>query len=90
MVLERHYTIKQIAEATGFSDDKVRDLFRFELGTLKLAGPGVLTGKRPYITTTVPESTVSRVLGRMQAQPEQPKAKRRPKKTRTTNVLQMA
>ena len=83
MVLERHYTIKQIAEATGFSDDKVRHLFRFELGVLKLTGPGVLTGKRPYVTTTVPESTLNRVLDRMKQQPEQPKAKRRPKQKRT-------
>jgi len=81
MVLERHFTIKQIAEATGFSDDKVRHMFRYEVGTLKLAGPGVHSGKRAYITTTVPESTLTRVLDRMKQQPEQPKAKRRPKQT---------
>jgi hypothetical protein len=79
--VERHYTIKQLAELTGFSDEKIRNLFRNEPGTLKLAGPGVYTGKRPYITSTVPESTVNRVLGRMQVQPEPPKTKRRLKKT---------
>jgi hypothetical protein len=83
-MIERHYTIKEIAEATGFSDFTVRRLFRNEPGVLKLKGPGQYSGKRAYVTTTVSESAFNRVINRMN-QPEEPaKAKRRPKTSRKT------
>jgi transcriptional regulator GlxA family with amidase domain len=61
---ERHYSVEQLAEHWGMSDDFVRRLF--------LREPGVVVffnhrpGKRVYRVLRIPESVAQRVHRRMQ------------------------
>jgi len=45
--LEKHYTVAQIAELWGWSDDTVRRTFRDEPGVIAIMHPE-RRGKRPY------------------------------------------
>jgi transcriptional regulator GlxA family with amidase domain len=60
---ERHYSVEELAEAWGMSDDFVRRLF--------LREPGVVVffnhrpGKRVYRVLRIPESVAQRVHRRM-------------------------
>jgi hypothetical protein len=60
LALEPHYSIQQVAEMWGLSEDAVRDIFR--------DGPGVFRVERPkgrykraYTTLRIPRSVVERV-----------------------------
>jgi hypothetical protein len=64
LMMERHFTLRQIAEAWGFSYDFVRERFVDEPGVL-YAGNGAGKGKRTYGHMRVPESVVQRVYARM-------------------------
>jgi hypothetical protein len=60
---ERHYSVEELTELWGMSDDFVRRLFLHE--------PGVIVffksrpGRRVYRTIRIPESVVQRVHRRM-------------------------
>lgn len=60
---ERHYSVEELTELWGMSDDFVRRLF--------LSEPGVVVffkhrpGRRVYRTLRIPESVVQRVHRRM-------------------------
>jgi hypothetical protein len=60
---ERHYSVDELAELWGMSDDFVRRLFRSE--------PGVVVffkyrpGRRTYRTLRIPESVAQRVHRQM-------------------------
>jgi hypothetical protein len=60
---ERHYSVQQIANLWGLSNDAIRDLFRREPGVLAIGHDGG-RGKRAYQTLRVPESVLQRVYRR--------------------------
>jgi hypothetical protein len=62
--LEKHYTVAQIAELWGWSDDTVRRTFRHEPGVIAITHPE-RRGKRPYSKLSIPESVLLRVHERL-------------------------
>ena len=62
--LEKHYTVAQIAELWGWSDDTVRRTFRNEDGVIAIMHPE-RRGKRPYSKLSTPESILVRVHERL-------------------------
>jgi transcriptional antiterminator len=56
--LERHYTVKEIAEIWNLSDDTVRRIFQDLPGVLKVGSGSMLRKKRGYVTLRIPESVV--------------------------------
>jgi predicted DNA-binding transcriptional regulator YafY len=67
-MLERHFTVKELAEAWGKSPTRVRRMFRNELGVVLDGEPSRRLGKklkRSYFTMTIPESVALRVYQRM-------------------------
>ena len=62
--LEKHYTVAQIAELWGWSDDTVRRTFRNEDGVITIMHPE-RRGKRPYSKLSIPESILVRVHERL-------------------------
>jgi hypothetical protein len=62
--LEKHYTVAQIAQLWGWSDDTVRRTFRYEPGVIAIMHPE-RRGKRPYAKLSIPESVVIRVYARL-------------------------
>jgi hypothetical protein len=59
--LERHYTITQVAELWGWSDETVRRTFRDAPGVLRTKLPSLRARKRQNITLRIPESVLLRV-----------------------------
>jgi len=59
-LLEKHYSVPEIAKAWGLSDDTVRSLFKDRAGVLKIGTPESRF-KRGYIVLRVPESIVRKV-----------------------------
>jgi hypothetical protein len=62
---ERHYTVAEIAQMWGLSQDFVRRLFEREPGVLVLGQERTRYGKRRYRTLRIPESVVERVHRRL-------------------------
>jgi len=63
--LERHYGVKEVAEMWGWSETKVRDVFRAEPGVLQSQLRTLRPRKRQNVTLRIPESVLLRVHGRM-------------------------
>jgi AraC-like DNA-binding protein len=63
--LERHYTLLQVAELWGWSDETVRRVFRDEPGVLRTALPSLRTRKRQNFALRIPESVLVRVHERL-------------------------
>lgn len=63
--LERHYTVAEIAEFWGWSDDKVRSVFRDEPGVLLSKHRTLRARKRQNVMLRIPESVVLRVHARL-------------------------
>ena len=67
-MLEKHFMVKELAEAWGLSVTKVRRLFQNESGVVLVGEPSRRIGKklkRSYFTMTIPESVAVRVYERM-------------------------
>lgn len=62
--LERHYTVQQVVELWGMSDETVRRIFRNEPGVMAIT-QAERRGKRPYAKLFVPESVLVRVHERL-------------------------
>jgi hypothetical protein len=58
--LERHYTVKEIANLWRYSTNTIRRLFRDEKGTVKIGSPETRF-KRKRWQLSIPESVVLRV-----------------------------
>jgi hypothetical protein len=59
---ERHYTVPQVAELWGISEQTVIRIFQDEEGVLKLSLPRGLTAKRaPRVSLRIPASVLDRV-----------------------------
>lgn len=63
-VLEPHYSVQEIADSWGLCENAVRDIFRNELGVVRIHRPKSRT-KRAYTTLRIPRSFVERVHRRM-------------------------
>lgn len=63
--LERHYTLLQVAEMWGWSDETVRRVFRDEPGVLRTALPSLSARKRKNFALRIPESVLVRVHERL-------------------------
>lgn len=66
--LEKHFNAKELGEAWGISDTKVRRLFKDEPGVLLIGEPSRRLGrklKRSYYTMRIPESVAVRVHERL-------------------------
>ena len=63
--LERHFTISQVAELWGLSDNTVRRVFRDEPGVLRTQLPSLRTRKRQNVSLRIPESVVRRVHSKL-------------------------
>jgi len=62
---ERHFTVNQVAELWGLSDNTVRRVFRDEPGVLRTQIPTLRARKRQNVTLRIPESVVHRVHSRL-------------------------
>jgi len=67
-MLEKHFTVKELAEAWGMSTTRVRRKFQNEPGVVLDGEPSRRLGKklrRAYYTMKIPESVAARVYERM-------------------------
>ena len=64
---ERHYSIEELIELWGMSEDFLRRLFRTEPGVVIFSNPQ--PGKRVYRTLRIPASVAARVHRRLSQQP---------------------
>ncbi len=62
--LERHFSIQEIAELWGLSENSVRELFKTEPGVVRIQRPKSRF-KRAYTTIRIPRSVLERVHRRM-------------------------
>lgn len=65
LALERHYTVAEVAEMWGWSEEKVHDVFRDEPGVLQSRLRTLLSRKRQNITRTIPATVLIRVHDRL-------------------------
>jgi len=65
---ERHFRVKELAKLWGFCENTVIKLFSNEPGVLRLER---VTGKRTYVTLSIPESVALRVHERLGHKPLQ-------------------
>jgi len=63
--IERHYSVAQVAELWGWSETKVREVFRHEPGVLQSQLRTLRPRKRQNVTLRIPESVLLRVHGRL-------------------------
>lgn len=59
--MKQHFSVAQIAERWGLSEDTVRRLFENEPGVLVIEPPRGRFSRRRYRTLRIPESVVGRV-----------------------------
>ncbi len=80
LALERHYTIKEIAEIWGLCENSVRVIFRDEPGVVKIERPAG-RWKRTYTSIRIPQSVLERVHRRMSqvAQADSARTRRTPR-----------
>ena len=65
---DRHYTVAQLAEAWGLSEQMVRNVFEREEGCIRIGSPVLKAGrKRKYTTLRIPEAVAERVHERLTA-----------------------
>ena len=62
LVAEKHYRVRELAALWSLSPSTITALFRHEDGVLRL---GRDTGKRPYVTLSIPASIAERVHQRL-------------------------
>ena len=60
IALERHFTPKELGKLWGFSEDKIREMFREVPGVLKV-GHTFRRSKNGYLSIRIPESVAVRV-----------------------------
>jgi len=63
--LERHYTVAEVAQQWGWSETKVREVFREEPGVLQTKLRTLRPRKRENVTLRIPESVLLRVHARL-------------------------
>jgi hypothetical protein len=63
IAIEKHYTVKEVAEMWKISDDTVRRIFRGEPGVMEIGSPETRYG-RSYKVMRIPESVLVRVHGK--------------------------
>jgi hypothetical protein len=66
---EQHFTPDELAELWGVSAQTIRDLFKEEVGVLRMVKDDKPKNKRVYVTMRIPESVAERVHARLSAVP---------------------
>jgi hypothetical protein len=61
----RHYTVAEVAQLWGISEEMARRLFEREPGVLVLGDGGAARHKRRYRTVRIPEPVLERVHKRL-------------------------
>ncbi len=61
---EPHYSIREIAGMWNLSSDKIRRMFEYEEGVLRISNVE-RQGKRSYSTLRIPESVLKRVHSKL-------------------------
>jgi predicted transcriptional regulator len=67
-MLEKHYTVQEIAAAWNVSEETVRRFFRDEPGVMHIGKPTSSAGrkyKRRYFVLRIPESVMEKVRARL-------------------------
>lgn len=59
--VEKHYTVKEIAEAWSVCEDTITAIFRDQPGVLKISRGTLTRRKRKYVTLRIPASVLDRV-----------------------------
>ena len=67
---EKHYRVKELATLWGLSTKTITRLFADEPGVLSVSG--MFTGKRKYVTLSIPQSVALRIHERLRNQTLQP------------------
>ena len=65
-LLEKHYSIPEIAAALQLDPNTIRKIFRDTPGVVKVAHPSKRR-KRPYVTLRIPQSVLERRLAELRA-----------------------
>ena len=60
-MMEKHYSVAEVAAWWGLSDDAVRRRFAEEPGVLRICQPRLLKGARQRVTLRIPASVLARV-----------------------------
>ena len=62
-VLERHYSVQEVAEAWGLSDASVRRMFELEPGVLHISMPRLQRNRKhkPHVLLRIPASVAARL-----------------------------
>ena len=59
--IEKHFTVKEVAESWGIGENTVRRLFEDMPGVLRISQPTVMKRKRaPRVTLRIPASLLDR------------------------------
>jgi hypothetical protein len=64
---DKHYSIPEIAQTWGISQDLARSLFCDEDDVIRIPRPAIRSRKRKYTTMRVPENVVRRVHAKLTA-----------------------
>lgn len=61
--IERHYSVKEVAEMWHISEATVRRIFQDETGVLPISMPQLVRNRkhRPHVLLRIPESVLARV-----------------------------
>lgn len=65
-ILERHFSVADLAERLSLSPSTIIRIFRDEPGVVKIGTPDRLV-KRPHLTLRIPESVARRVYDRLRS-----------------------
>lgn len=66
--LEKHYSVKEVAELWGLGENTVRRMFEDIAGVLKISQPSIQARKRkPRVTLRIPASVLERAHGNWSA-----------------------
>lgn len=57
---EKHFTPKELGKLWGFSEDKIREMFREVAGVLKV-GTSFRRGRQGYLSIRIPESVAAEI-----------------------------
>lgn len=60
LLMERHYSVQELASAWGLSQNSIRRMFEDQPGVLRI-GKSFRRGRRGYVTLRIPESVAVRV-----------------------------
>lgn len=63
LAIERHFSVQEVAELWGISDESVRRMFEDQPGVLKLSIPRLVQNRKhkPHVRLSIPLSVLTRL-----------------------------